>query len=251
MVENFNEKTKKLSDKTKLSRETSLYVDRGRWFLISLILSIALIFTIMNYISLSNSSKSNYKVAYIKMYSNGTWDVNFEENYDTQHFVPILVDNLLTEWAEKRFSENQLSIRSDWGIANLFHSPKLANHFLATTENGGFDAPSKAVEVQECKSNCIEITYKIKLIDHFDSNNATFNNENGIVYRSNLFSEASFSRNGLVFETEKRIIRVDWRLLTHKEINKLANKPLGRDWLKTNPIGLEIIKHENLLDPSN
>lgn len=247
----FKDKTKSLSDTSKLSRETLLYVDRGRWFLISLILLVALIFTVMSYISLSKSSKSNYKVAYIKMYSNGTWDVNFEENYDTQHFVPIIVDNLLTEWAEKRFSENPLSVRSDWGIANLFHSPKLANHFLANEENGGFNAPSKAVKIQECQSNCVEISYKIKLIDHFDANNATFNNENGIIYRSNLFSLATYSRNGLVFNTEKRIIRVDWHLLTHQQINKLANKKDGRDWLKTNPIGLEIIKHENLLDPSN
>lgn len=250
-MSDYKEKTKKLSDKSKLSRETSLFVDRGRWFLISLILLISLIFTVISYISLSESSKSSYKVAYVKMYSNGTWDINFEENFNTQHFVPILVDNLLTEWAEKRFSENPLSIRSDWGIANLFHSPNLANEFLANVSSGGFDAPEKAVKVQECTSNCVVISYKVKLIDHFDSNNATFNNENGIIYRSNLFSEASYSRNGLVFNKEKRIIRVDWHLLNHKQINKLANEKEGRDWLKTNPIGLEIIKHENLLDPSN
>jgi len=232
----------------KIVREAALSVDRTRWFLASVILLIALVFLMLAYVNLSNKQVNKHDVAWVKMYKNGLWDIEFHDSDKALEVLPATIDSLLIQWTERRYSEVKESIRFDYGYVNLFMSDELSADFVAMN---GFNAPQKAVDVMEC-GNCVNIRYKVNIVDHFDSDAASFGDVEGGLYRSNVFVDRKNAFESDIETTkDKRIVRIDWRLMSQDEIKNRSQKEGGMDWLHKNPIGMEILAYQEFDDESD
>jgi len=232
----------------KIVREAALSVDRTRWFLASVILLIALVFLMLAYVNLSVKQENKHDVAWVKMYKNGLWDIEFHDSDKALEVLPATIDSLLIQWTERRYSEVKETIRSDYGYANLFMNAELSADFIAEES---FNAPQKAVDVMECH-NCKIIRYKVNIVDHFDSGITRFGEVEGGLYRSNLFvtKQAMLAEGGEVIK-DKKIVRIDWRLMNQDEIKNRSQQKGGMDWLHKNPIGLEVLAYEEFADNSD
>ena len=189
----------------------------------------------------SNLAADNTKVIWLKMWPNGTWDMEFIDEERGSEFFQSTIDYLLRQWVERRFSEIPHSIQSDYGFAYLLMSPKLQNEFV---DPKGYNAHKKAAEVMDCGGKCVEIRFKVDNLDHFDSDRTMFGRHEGVLYRSNVFLQRTVVENEGKSQSKKFIVSVHWRIKSKHEIQK------DRKMLKHNPIGLEILKYELLEDRS-
>lgn len=222
--------------------------ERNRLYSFCIILVIALSILTIKMVSMAESSANNYKVVWVKMYSNGTWDVELHENLEPEQFQERTVNSLLTNWVTRRFSERSETVRHDFGFASLFMSDKIRGEFL---DVNGFNAAVKAAEVMAC-STCDYVDYQVGPIDHFDKETTVFEGKTGHVYRTNIFVDRKVKgATGVLKTTDKRIVRVQWRLMEPEEVQNLSRKKGGLEWLRQNPIGLEIVDYEELNDPSD
>jgi len=232
----------------KVVREAALSVERTRWFVASIILAIALVLLMMAYINLSVKQENKHDVAWVKMYKNGLWDIEFHDSAKALEVLPATIDSLLIQWTERRFSEVKESVRFDYGYVNLFMSDELSADFVASN---GFNAAQKAVNVMEC-SNCLNMRYKVNIVDHFDSDAANFGGVEGGLYRTNIFVTKKIMNDGESTDVQdKRLVRIDWRLMSQDEIKNKAQKEGGMDWLHKNPVGMEILAYEEFDDESD
>jgi hypothetical protein len=191
----------------------------------------------------SKQAANNIKVAWVKMYPNGTWDVEFYDEGRGPDFFQSTVDYILRQWVERRYSRLSRSVKEDFGYVNIFMSEKLKNDFV---DPNGFDAVEKAAEIANC-SGCEELKLKVRNngIDHFDSDKTTFGQYAGTLYRSNIFAnKITVAKDGVEGKPEKVIVPIQWRIKSKEEIQ--ADKSI----LKQNPIGLEIMSYEILEDVS-
>ena len=185
----------------------------------------------------SNRAANNIKVVWLKMWPNGTWDMEFIDEDRGPEFFQSTIDYMLTQWIERRFSEIPRSIQSDYGFAYLFMTPKLRAEFV---DPQGYDAHKKAAEVMDCRSKCTEIQFKVDNLDHYDSDKTMFGKHKGTLYRTNAFVKRTIVKNEGRFQPEKFIVSVHWRIKSKEEIQK------DKKMLKHNPIGLEIVQYELL-----
>mgnify|MGYP006909077044 CR=1 FL=1 len=232
-------------------RDAKLATDRNWWALLSAALLAVVFFLLVDNKSLREELTYKYDVAWVKMYKNGTWDIEFNDSDRAREALPATIDAILAKWVESRFSEKKHSIRFDYGEANLFLSEELSSYFVS---NQGFNAPQVAADVSTC-AVCPDIQYRAGVIDHFDSGETTFNSQPGTLYRSTVFAERAVKWPTTVADkkdsTEERKIRIDWRLMSPEEIKLRVNQKGGEEWLRVNPIGLEIIDYDELYDPTN
>lgn len=191
----------------------------------------------------SERADNNIKVAWVKMYPNGTWDIEFHDKNRKIEFFQSTIDYLLTQWVERRYSEIPHSIGADYGFVHIFMNPKLRNNFVSTK---GFNAAEKAAKVSDCIS-CQEIRYKVRSIDHYDSDKTKFGSHDGTLYRTNIFVQKIIKNadGTQAHAPQKKIVSIQWRIKSVKEIQ--GDKKL----LKQNPIGLEIVRYDLLNDVSN
>lgn len=226
-------------------REAVIQADRSRWFLISVGLLVLLAALGFSYISLSKKLDNNYDVAWVKMYKNGTWDIEFHESNRALEVLPATVDSVLALWVQRRFSELPETVRFDYGYANQFLVKSLSDEFVSKE---GYNAPQKAADIRACKG-CPRVRYDVNIIDHFDSDKSDFGIDQGGIYRTNVFVTRVEESAPPV--KDKRIVRIDWRLMTQDEIKIKARQEGGKDWLRNNPIGLEILAYEEFDDKSD
>jgi hypothetical protein len=234
---------KKIKGTPKLvKREASLTVDRNRWFIIVVILSLVAFVSIISAYKANTRADHNIKVAWVKMYPNGTWDIEFHGESRKPEFFQSTIDYLISQWVERRYSEIPHSIKNDYGYAYNFMSPKLKQEFISPTQ---FNAPKKAADIAGC-SACNHIEFKVRTdINHYDSDQTRFGKHDGVLYRSNVFVRRETKNpNGSLVDTINMIVSLQWRIKSVKEIQT------DKKMLKHNPIGLEIIDYDLLKDPS-
>ena len=70
-----------------LNRAGVLGSERNRLYSFCLILVIAVVVLALKLVSAAENSASNHKVAWVKMYANGTWDVVLHDNQEPQQFL--------------------------------------------------------------------------------------------------------------------------------------------------------------------
>lgn len=231
-------------------RDAKLAADRNWWFVYCAIATVVALLLLINNMHLRGELTYKYDVAWVKMYKNGTWDIDFNDSDRSRELLPATIDSILATWVRRRFSENQHSVRFDYGFSHLFMSQELANHF---TSSEGFNAPQRAADVSMCVT-CPTVAYDVGPIDHFDSDRSTFGSETGTLYQTNVFATRrlrwAVGLDGKDTE-DKRIIRIKWRLLSPREIKFRVNQEGGQEWLRANPIGLEIVDYEELEDSAN
>ncbi len=231
----------------RIVREASITTDKNWWFFFCVFLAILLTFMFIDNWRLRNELTFKYDVAWVKMYNSGSWDVEFQDGANTLDVLPSMVDTILSTWVEKRYSENKHTVQFDYGYARSFMSEEISSHFMSTE---GFNAPQKAADIKTCPV-CPTIRYKSGVIDHFDADQSSFGSEEGILYQSNVFTDREIKWSNEKNKTEHRIIRIKWRLMTPREIKFRINLDGGKDWIRINPIGLEIVDVDEMERNSN
>lgn len=218
--------------------------DNIRYFWIILMLGLISCISILSAWSSSKRADHNIKVAWVKMYPNGTWDVEFHDESRGPEFFQSTIDYILRNWTIRRFSEIPASIKSDYGYAYVFMSPKLRNRFMSKGE-GGFNAADKAAQIADSTAYR-EVRIQYRNMDHYDSDKTTFGKYQGTLYRTHVFiNKITHNTDGSPLpDPQKMIVSIQWRILSKEEIQ--ADKEI----IEQNPIGLEIVEYDLLQDLS-
>ncbi len=237
----------RVGDPSLLARDAFLASDRNKWFLVTMILSGALCFVLYQYVALSERANIHREVLWVKMYPDGTYDMEEHDNLQSTEFLQSTVNSLLKRWVAARFSTHPTTVVSDYTFANYFLSPALTHEFVS---EGEFHAAEQAAKIEQCP-DCAVVTYEVRMLDHYDQGTGKFANVEGTFYRTNLFTTATKKNvQGRVKQERKRIVRVKWRLMIPEEVHLLVNSRDGQRWLDHNPIGLEILEYSDIPDPS-
>ncbi|MCA9470002.1 MAG: hypothetical protein KC643_31775 [Nitrospira sp.] len=237
----------RVGDPSMMAREALLASDRNKWFLVTVLLSAALCFMVYQYIALSKRADIHREVLWVKMYPDGTYDMEEHDNLQSTEFLQSTVNSLLKRWVTARFSKNPQTVVADYTFANYFLSPSLTQEFVSET---GFHAAQQAATIEQCPDCPVE-TYTVRMLDHYDQDKGKFANVEGTFYRTNLFTTAStVTVQGRQEREQARIVRVQWRLMLPEEVHAIVNTRDGQRWLDHNPIGLEILAYSDMADPS-
>lgn len=220
-----------------------LKTEKNRWHVIAITLVVLLAIQCFYINDANERAEKNTEVIYLKMYANGTWDVQESKPENIQDFYRTTVDKLLEDYVVARYGILPATIRRDYGFAINFMSPRIAEDF---TSPSGFNAAQKAADVLS-KIDHPVTEIKVGVKDHYDKSRADFSNGTGEVIRSNIyFTEQKVEANGQRDpEVKSYILSITWHLLSPAEL-----KGKSRDYFKANPIGIEIIKEEKYLDPA-
>lgn len=242
VVLDANEQKKIKSTPKLVKREATLNVEKNRWFVLAIILSVVALISAYSAYKANTRADHNIKVAWVKIYPSGTWDIEIEDDSRKPEFFQSTVNYLIRQWVQRRYSEVPHSVKNDYGYAYIFMSPKLRQLFVSSNQ---FNAPKKAAEIAAC-SACNHIEFKVRTdIDHYDSDKTRFGNHAGTLYRSNVFvRRETKSPDGSLVDTANMIVSIQWRIKSTEEIQ--ADKKM----LQQNPIGLEVIDYDLLKDPS-
>jgi hypothetical protein len=175
------------------------------------------------------------------MYPNGTWDVEFHDETRQVEFFKTTIDFLIRNYIERRFREVPQAIDTDYGYALKYMAPALASEFMS---KDGENAADKAARLASC-NDCAVKEVEVRNIDHYDSDRTKFGKHEGSLYRSNVFiTESTKNHDGSLKERQKKIVSLHWRLKSKEEVQSEKHK------LRDNPIGLEVLKNDVIVDPS-
>lgn len=226
----------------------ALIVDRNKWMAFAFILLLLLVFAFVSYVQASARARNNTQVIYLKMYKDGHWDVDMAESNREVEFMPSVVDSILKTWIQRRFQEQAGSVRNDYGYANLLMSPQLAGAFMDPAQGNAIKKAAKIVDCAQCSPKQVFI----RTLSHYDSENVNFGKIPGVVYRTNAFIAINTVNkdSGVIDHSDRKIVAIEWRLMTKAEILANVRAKDGQDWLQADPIGLQITKYELLGDPS-
>jgi hypothetical protein len=222
-----------------VDREARLSVANNRMFIVVVVMGLVTLFAVYAQHAASVRADNTIKTAWVKMYPDGTWDVEFNDEKRQPDFFQSTIDYILRNWSKRRYSKIPSSVNSDYGFCYTFLSPALQNDFVSPD---GFNAPAAAAKISEC-NNCPVTKIKVRNIDHYDSDKTKFGKFDGTLYRTNVFAtRETRAADGTLNGTENIIIPIQWRIKSKEEIQA------EKDLLKTNPIGLEIIEYDLLID---
>jgi len=214
-------------------RESRLATDRNRWFYVCLALVVLCLLLGIQTMQANKRFAENVQVAWVKMYPNGTWDIEFYDESRGPQFFQSTIDYMLKEWVQRRFSKQRTSIESDYGFSLQFMSSKMAKAFLDTDQ---YNAAHVVAEFLE-KTEEPEIEIKVDAIDHYDSDITRFGRADGTLYRTNVFvtQKKTGSDGSLLGDPVSKIVSLQWRI---KSVGEIA---ADKKMLTINPIGLEVI----------
>ena len=226
----------------------ALIVDRNRWMAFSFVLLVLVVFAFFAFVQASARARNNTQVLYLKMYQDGHWDMDFADNARDVEFMPAVVDSILKTWVQRRFQELPGSVRNDYGFANMFMAPQLSGAFMDPLQGNAIKKAAKIVDCAVCSPKQVFI----RTISHYDAENVDFAKVPGVLYRSNIFIALNTINkdSGVVEHTTRKIVSLEWRLLSKAEILANVRAKDGKDWLQADPIGLQITKYELLDDPT-
>lgn len=225
----------------RIDREARFSVVNNRMFICTVLMGLITLFAVYGQHKASVRADNSIKTAWVKMYPNGTWDIDFNDEHRQPEFFQSTIDYMLRSFCERRYSKIPHSVNADYGFVYVFMSPPLQSDFV---NSNGYDAPAKAAQIADCP-NCQVTKIKVRTIDHYDRDKTRFGNIDGTLYRSNIFATREIrDAEGRLNTSENIIIPIQWRIKSQEEIQ--ADKEL----LKTNPIGLEVMEYSLLKDSS-
>ncbi|MDC0948143.1 hypothetical protein OAS86_02205 [Gammaproteobacteria bacterium] len=226
---------------------TVIAVDRNRWFLICIVLSFILAFVIVDNIRL-RKDRSDVDVAWVKVFPNGTWDIDIDQSQNKPEFFRSTVNKLLTDFVKNRYQVHAETIATDYGGVLPFLSAHLKREFLNADQAANF-----AADASSCKADCERIDVTIKNIEHYEIIPNSIDNSK--VYRTNIFIEQIGNLVDAPTRVASYIIFVEWRILTKQAmLNKFPDIKTDSEqqaYLRVNPIGLEVINYEKQIDPTS
>lgn len=232
-------------------KEALLITERNRYFIIAAIFGLIAVVSIV-FAILASQKEVEVKMVWVKMYRDGSWDVDVMDATNEKDFFKDTVDKELISWVTKRYQEVPYSIKSDYGYVYNFMCPEMKDDFMNPE---GFNAVDRASDIANCQS-CDIKEISVRSIDHYDSDKTQFGEYNGVLYRSNIFiTMKSKNPNGTKTDTENMIVPIKWRLKSKDEIVsdrilKESIKDGDLTIIKQNPIGLEILEASIMKDRS-
>jgi hypothetical protein len=129
----------------------------------------------------------------------------------------------------------------------LFMDAKTAGAFVDPAQG---NAVKRAAEIRDNHNGPFK-EIDIRTINHFDSEKATFGRQAGSLYRTNIFIQENLVQpTGQMAGSRLFIVKLQWRLMSKKEIQARAGQKDGPEWLRANPIGVQILGYDYLEDPS-
>ncbi len=224
-----------------LDLQARLAVANTRMFICVILMGIVTIFAVYGLHRASIRADNTIRTAWVKMYPNGTWDIDFNDEGRQPDFFQATIDYMLKNWSVRRYSKIPHTINADYGFAHIFMSPALQKEFVSPK---GRNAPAAAAEIAAC-NNCPVTKIEIRNMDHYDADATSFGKFKGTLYRTNVFAARRLSAaDGTFISNENIIISLQWRIRSREEIQAEKKQ------LKANPIGLEIMDYELLTDPN-
>lgn len=221
-------------------KETVAYMRTvsNRMFYITIVSVTMAIFCAYGWHQADKRFAENVKVAYVKMYPGGHYDVQYEEADKPVDYFATTVESKLEEFVEKRYSKRRDTINTDYGFAKLMMSPEMQVDFMQN-----YKAAEEAAKVIKC-SECDQITTKAREVQPFDKdllpNSRRHNQYTTIIFATDQIR----NKDGKLLECKNKIVTVIWKI---RPIEATAKK---RDELKYNPLGQEIIRSDVRDDPT-
>jgi len=226
-------------------------VDRNRWFVATIVIACLFALLLFDYFRL-RQDRSDVDIAWVKIYPNASYEVQFDELQNKPEFFNSTIDSLIGKFVEYRFKKNPNTIRSDYGIVLNFMSAIMQRDFVTSIEEGGYGAAKVASDVIECGNQCEILNINIGTIEHYEK--AKVGDKQGF-YRTNVYITEKFIVAGSVAREIKSIVALQWRIQTKGQIMaKFAGTNLSNNMLKylrINPLGLEILEVKKYEDPTS
>jgi hypothetical protein len=180
----------------------------------------------------------NVRVSYVKLEPSGSYQVEFEDESKPIDFFKATVDSKLSEWVEKRYSKRKATITTDYGFSNLMMSEQLSNAFLMD-----FKAAKVAAVHVSC-FNCADEELKVRNLQNLSADPIP-GTKNDIEYSTLVFArQRKILTNGLVGECTNKMITILWHFRSKGEI------VAKRDQLIFNPLGMEVLRADEKVDPT-
>ncbi len=187
------------------------------------------------------------ELVYIKMGPGGESTVDEFLPRDKPTFYKASIDSALERYLMSRYGVQPETVKKDFGIAGVFMSQPMYNEFISQ-QKGGFNAVQKAADIQANTASVPRVEIRWGFPNHYDSVPGVVGKEKAEIFRTNVyFTEVTKSPGGLIVKdgVKKKIWRGQWRLLSKDELVKKS-----KDWLRVNPIGLEVIQADVIDDPA-
>ena len=230
--------------KKKKNREFSLIAINNRAFAIIAILVITVMFQGYYAHNASLRAEANTELLYVKMYSDGTWEIEKSLPDKPSEYLESTINKLLKDFTLLRYSKNPTTISSDYGKAMTFMSPEAANHFI---KESGFNAIKVAANAKN-NQTFVRLKFSNKSIKHYEKEDINFGKYTDNVYRSHIrFSRMTRKRDGSYSKPKYEILDIRWRLLPKDEWKARLNGKETKDrdeTISANPIGLQIIDYK-------
>lgn len=222
------------------------------WLLV-VVIALACVIAFQSYRNsmLADLAAKNVQIEYVKLYPDGTWQRSDFDHKERQEYLPATINGILKDYVQARYGVFPPTIKNDYGRVGLYISDALYKKFTDSEDKGGFDAITKAATIAANNKSSNRIEIKDIWINHYDEVNGVFANVNSSVVRTNIYyTKVTSSPSGVqVGLPEKKILKIQWRLIPKKELEALATKnPVILDH---NPVGLEVVDSEELDDPAS
>lgn len=237
---------KKIAAKQPKIELAGVIVERNYWSLTTIILSVALLITIIGYYHQTEKYENNMRTLIIKMNSNGDYQINKVHFDKMPSYFLTTLNSLMSHYVERRFSSLSDSITADYGFAYQFMSEKMRNQFM-----NEYHAATVAKKFQSC-TDCTQVSVKVGVIQHYEDEKVILHAKPSHQYRTTVY--ATFVKRGLdgsLVGKERKIIELVWRIRTLAQLNNhissLRADPIGlvmmRESVKTDPSSLNEVKH--------
>lgn len=229
-----------------VNRFVSASVDRNRWYFVTVFLSLVICGLGWGYYNLSKLAQVNRQIVWVKLSPDGTAQVTDFKPSDNQLFYTATVNSLLERFLKSRYGLQPETVKEDYKVADVFLSDPLHLEFVGA-QPGQFNAAQKVTDVTANPKAFDRVDIKWSFVDHYDAIDGLFDGKESKVVRSNVYFQRSTRLYGGQPKgpPERMIARLQWRLVPAETL-----RAAGNDWLRTNPIGLEIVSYDVIPDPA-
>lgn len=228
-------------------RAVAAHVEKGRLWIFAIFIVIAFVIQSLVISHLVDKSQVNRELLYVQLNPNGTWDLRNYKPDDSVIFSKNELDNLLETFVKDRYGLQPETVKDDYTKVGYFLSDDLNADWVGDAK-GQFNAAKKAAEVIANPKAFDRIDIKWGFADYYDQLDGNFNGQESKVIRTNVYFTRTYrSYSGVPSNKppEKMILRLQWRL-----DGKAALKNAPEEYLRADPIGLEIISQDLIADPS-
>ncbi|MGI0120368.1 hypothetical protein [Zooshikella sp. RANM57] len=218
----------------------------NNWLYLIITVSIALNFYgYLKVTELSALAVANTEVAWVKMYPNGTWDIDFSIPDDPERFFQSNIDKSISDFIHYRYGRNPYSINTDFPKATMFMTSEMLNWFYDDRE--GFNAIKKAADIVAAKKY---VNVSVGRLRHYDAQGSDL--VEGTIYRTRVHvrREQTDANHTSIGKPTFDIVELQWRLLSRQEIMQktAGSREKAKDLLLVNPAGIEIIQAQIFQD---